>query len=144
MTRINCISISDLTNKHLLAEYKEITRPFNKVLNRINKYGVDKALDDVDIPTSYVLGKGHESFFFNKLKWLLHRYQDLGYELVERGFNINEIQYQEIRQDFWRAFPITPYFNDWEPTPDDKYLNMARLVKRSDVELALNELKEEL
>ena len=144
MTRINCISVTELTDKHLLAEYKEITRPFNKVISRIGKHGVTKALDDVVIPKSYVLGKGHESFFFNKLRWLLIRYQGLQFELIYRGFNVNKIQCKEIQQDFLEVLSKTPYFNDWKPTPEDKYLNMARLVKRSDVELALTEMKEEL
>ena len=144
MTRINCVSVTELTDKHLLAEYKEITRPFNKVISRIGKHGVTRALDDVVIPKSYVLGKGHESFFFNKLEWLFHRYQDLSEELLNRGFNINRTQYREIRRDFWEALSTTSYFNDWTPTPEDKYLNMARLVKRSGVGSALNEMKEEL
>ena len=67
MTRINIVPVATLTNSHLLAEYKEITRPFNKVLARIEKHGLNNALKGVNIPDRYVLGTGHESFFFDKL-----------------------------------------------------------------------------
>ena len=40
MTRINVVDVKTLHFKHLLAEYKEITRPFKKVRNR-QKKGAD-------------------------------------------------------------------------------------------------------
>lgn len=37
MTRINVVDVKTLHFKHLLAEYKEITRPLKKVRNRQKK-----------------------------------------------------------------------------------------------------------
>lgn len=139
MTRINVVPVEILTDKHLLAEYKEITRPFNKVITRIEKYGVDKALDSCVIPSQYTLGKGHESFFFNKLEWLHSRYCDLAQELVEREFKIDIDKFNNIAQEFSNKLRCTKYWNWYKPTPQDFYLNMARLVKRCNVPWALIE-----
>lgn len=140
MTRINVIHVESLSDKHLLAEYKEITRPFNKVLKRIEKHGMSKALDDVIIPEKYCLGKGHESFFFNKLSWLIDRYAQLFDELVERGINVNRQQFGDIFNNFYDSLEGTSYWNDYTPTPEDMYLNMARLCKRSGMENVIDEL----
>ena len=85
MIRINVVPVETLTDKHLLAEYKEITRPFNKVIKRIE----NGTINDVVIPPKYCLGKSHETFFFDKLGWLYQRYNDLHTELDSRGVNLN-------------------------------------------------------
>tara|TARA_R100001594_G_scaffold1048_2_gene4362 strand:+ start:13723 stop:14157 length:435 start_codon:yes stop_codon:yes gene_type:complete len=140
MTRINCVPVETLTDKHLLAEYKEITRPFNKVIKRVEKYGIDKALNNVNIPEQYVLGSGHESFFFNKLNWLHQRYTQLWCELDSRGFNVCRVKFGNISADLSEALVDTPYWGSWKPTPEDMYLNMARLAKRSNLDNVLEEL----
>ena len=136
MTRINCVPVETLTDKHLLAEYKEITRPFNKVIKRIEAGTMDSAV----IPKKYCLGKGHETFFFNKLSWLCRRYYALYRELNNRDFNVNTQQFNEIKYGFYCFFKETSYWNDWQPTPEDMYLNMARLAKRSNLDNVLEEL----
>ena len=93
MTRINVVPVQTLSDKHLLAEYKEITRPFNKVIKRV----YNNTMGNVTIPDNYVLGKGHETFFFNKLKWLHDRYDQLFVELKARGFNIDGAKYVDIK-----------------------------------------------
>ncbi len=130
-----------LTDKHLIAEYKEITRPFNKVIKRIEKHGVDSALNGVNIPDQYVLGTGHESFFFDKLLWLYKRYYALKDELLVRDFNIDVNKFHEIARDLARSLRETPYWNQWYPTPENMYLNMARLAKRSNIITVENELE---
>lgn len=55
MTRINCVPVEELTDKHLLAEYRELPRIFN----------LARAVEDA--PTEYVLGTGHMKFFYDKL-----------------------------------------------------------------------------
>lgn len=141
MTRINCVPVECLTDKHLIAEYKEITRPFNKVIKRIEKYGVDDALKGVKIPDQYVLGTGHESFFFDKLLFLYKRYHFLKQELLKRKFNIDQNSFYNITRIFDRELRTTPYWNHWYPTPEDMYLNMARLAKRSNIVTVENELE---
>ena len=58
MTRINVVPVEELTNKHLMAEYHEITRIFRLVReaqNRgINKYNIDYRLSIVNSDRIYV------------------------------------------------------------------------------------------
>ena len=56
MTRINCIPVEELHDKHLLAEYRELPRVFSL------------ARGDADIPDTYRMGKGHVTFFYDKRK----------------------------------------------------------------------------
>lgn len=125
MTRINCVPVECLSPKHKLAEFKEITRPFNKVINRIKKGKKIPKLDG-----NYRLGEGHETFFFNKLAWLWHRRHELFDSLTSDGVNVNEDLFWEIQNSFLSDLKGTPYWNDWEPTPEDMYINMARLCHR--------------
>ena len=138
MTRINVVPVQTLKNDHLLAEYKEITRPFNKVIKRL-----EKGKTDINIPKSYRLGSGHETFFFDKLKWLYNRYHALRIELIRRGFKIDLEKYDEIRCSFYRQLSSTQFWNDWQPTPEDMYLNMARLCVRSNMDNVLDEIRYE-
>ena len=137
MTRINVVDVSHLTNKHLVAEYKEITRPFNKVLKRI-KGGT---IDQVKIPERYCLGKGHETFFFDKLMWLWDRYRSLYIEMIKRGFNPDVDKYDEISRNFYNELQGSKWWNGYTPLPDDYYLNMSRLVIRCDIDDAKDQIR---
>lgn len=140
MTIINCVPVETLTDEHLLAEYKEITRPFNKMVRRIDLHGEDHAISNIIIPDRYVLGSGHEAFFFDKLEWLFKRYFIVYDELLDRGFNLDSPKFFSITRDIKTRLSHTKYWCDWNPTPEDMYLNMARLVKRT----KLVSVKEEL
>lgn len=143
MTRINLNPVHTLTQKHWAGEFKEITRPFNKVIKRIEKYGLHKALDNCDIPEQYTLGKGHESFFFNKLAWLFERYVELYHEGIARGVSLDYTKFREICVTFKRELQHTPYWNSYSPTPEEYYLNMARLVNRCKIDKVKEELGKE-
>ena len=140
MTRINIIEPSHLTDKHLVAEYKEITRPFNKMIARIAKHGEINALKGLSISEHYVLGKGHESFFFDKLKWLMHRYEQLFYEMNRREFNVDKDKFFSIYNDLCDKLEDCIYWNWYYPRQEEMYLNMARLCKRSGLDDVLSEL----
>ena len=63
MTRINIgIPPKQLTNKHLIAEHREIKRIPNVISK--GKYNLKS------IPPEFTLGKGHVSFFYDKLQYL--------------------------------------------------------------------------
>lgn len=131
MTRINVVAVQDLSDKHLLAEYKEITRI---------TAGLHKAQKPLtDIPPRYCLGTGHMKFFYDKMRWIADRYANLAAELTKRGVTINQYKFRGYLQDMLQ-FQDTPYFNNYDPTPEDKYLNMARLVKRSNNKAAIEEM----
>lgn len=140
MTRINIVPVEMLTDSHLRGEYNEITRPFSKMGRRIDKYGVEGALKGVIISDKYILNKGHESFFFDKLKWLFYRYQDLFREMRKRDYAVNYHLVDDVLTSVLTDFKDTPYWNDYKPTPEEMYLNMARMCKRSNIENVLEEL----
>lgn len=139
MTRINVVPVECLTDKHLLAEYKEITRPFNKVIKRMEKENTS----NLSIPKTYVLGVGHETFFFDKLLWLWKRYAEVLYQLDNRGFNLDLDRFFTIQSDLKTRLANTDFWNDYTPTPEDMYLNMARLTKRSNLGKVLEEINNE-
>ena len=70
MTRINVgIRASVLTDKHLMAEHREIKRIPNCIAKgRFNMKGQ---------PDLFTLGTGHVKFFYDKCGYLLKRYEEL-------------------------------------------------------------------
>ena len=126
MTRINVVPVEELTNKHLMAEYHEITRIFRLVReaqNRgINKYNIDYRLS---IPIEYTLGKGHVLFFYNKLRFILNRYKELQFELRSRNYNINPIDDSSLIEGIRME-----WLNDYIPTNDALDINRTRIFER--------------
>lgn len=127
MTRINIIPVECLSNEHLLAEYRELPRVFTAVKKLIEQ---GKTPEDIEISNKYVLGKGHVKFFYTKMIWLFNRFNELVLELEERKFNI-DLKLCKSISDQWAIFFETEWWNDYTPTHNDMYLNMARLVVRS-------------
>lgn len=120
MTRINCVPVEELADKHLMAEYRELPRIFTLVENRYRSY---KPVLEDDFPTHYVLGKGHVKFFFDKLYWILRRHRKIHDELKYiRGYNIKIM-------DISKKLP-RHLFGSWEPTIDDIKLNRIRIYQR--------------
>ena len=81
MTRINLIPVKELSDQHLMAEYRELPRIINGVLS--GKF------NNKNIPDKYVLGTGHVKFFTNKLIFLYNRYENIYSELLYRQFKLN-------------------------------------------------------
>ncbi len=117
MTRINLVDPSTLHSKHLLAEYRELPRVF-KLVEAAEKRGAA-----VRIPSAYLLGTGHVTFFYNKLGFLAHRFQLIVAECQKRGFNIAHTQVPtvDVSQKWWQAYV---------PTPEAIALNAARIKDR--------------
>ena len=116
MTRINTVKPSELLDKHLQAELKELTRIPNGVVNgKLKLTG--------SYPDSYRLGAGHVKFYIPRLGYLYKRYQELRAEWVNRGF--------EAWTDYWPDHVPTRLMNDWTPTVDDVILNVHRLIQQT-------------
>ncbi|MEI7509293.1 MAG: pyrimidine dimer DNA glycosylase/endonuclease V [Flavobacterium sp.] len=116
MTRINAsIPPAELTNKHLLAEHREIKRIPNCVAK--GKYNLN------NIPTEFKLGKGHVSFFYNKLLYLKTRYEQLYKECVNRNFNVT------YYGGCWENLP-QELMNDYVPTENDNLIIKQRIQER--------------
>ena len=117
MTRINAgIPPKQLSRQHLIAEHREIVRIPNTV-----KSGKARV---VDLPDTFTLGKGHVKFFYNKLKFLHKRYEQLYAECTKRGYNMTY---------FGDAFSDLPpdLYKDYKPTKEAIALIEARIKERS-------------
>lgn len=116
MTRINCgIPVEELTNKHLMAEHREIKRIPNCVAK--GRYNLKEQ------PSVFTLGKGHVKFFYDKLGYLKKRYELLYAECVKRNF---KVQYYG---DAWNNIPIH-LMKDYLPTQADKALIRQRIKEK--------------
>ena len=122
MTRINLIPTHELTDQHLIAEYREITMVPAALQRTIDS---KSGLMLNKIPVSFTLNKGHVMFFYDKGKYLFKRYQLLIREMEKRGFNPNKN----------REFPCDIFiknklFNDWEPTLKDLKIIKNRIKSK--------------
>lgn len=138
MTRINLVDPSLLTNKHLMGEYHELPRIFTSIRKL---YESGKTIKDVSIPEQYVLGQGHMKFFYNKLTWLAFRYSCIKIELERRDYSLDIDKFESIRSNAYE------FMSDhaetcikYRPSPEEIYLNMSRLCKRSNIPEVLNEM----
>lgn len=115
MTRVNCIPVSELVNKHLVAEYRELPRVF-----KLARVGADG-------PPAYTLGKGHVTFFYNKLEYCYLRQHELYNEMIKRGYTpkYNPTQLFDDFYDDKKAL-----WNDWVPTKQAQAINRQRIEER--------------
>lgn len=116
MTRINvAIPPKTLTDRHLMAEHREIKRIPNTISSGRAKI--------VDIPNQFTLGKGHVKFFYNKLGYLKNRYEELYKECLDRGFNVS------YYGNAWDNIPNN-LMNDYQPTQQDREIIEQRIKER--------------
>ena len=115
MVRVNIINPKNLTDQHLIAEYKEILM----LVGYIKKHS-ETSLDK--IPPYYLLGSGHILFFKNKLGYLKKRFEKIKKEMKKRGFEANkEININQFSEKLKK---------DWHASEEDKKIIKKRLVKK--------------
>jgi len=113
MVRINLISPRKLSDQHLIAEYNEILM----LVGHVKKFP-----EINEMPDKYSLGKGHITFFKNKLKYLKERHELIKKEMKRRGFvyrrkiNLGNFK-KELR-------------NNWRPSKKDKGIIKKRLIQK--------------
>lgn len=116
MTRINTgIRAKELPDKLLLAELREIKRIPNVI--RQGKYNMKGQ------PEEFTLGTGHVKFFYDKLEYLLNRYNELRWEALYRGFNVSDWS------DAWNGVP-NELMNDYDETDRDRQLLIERIEEK--------------
>lgn len=116
MTRINCIPVSELTDQHLLAEYRELPR-----LSKLARLPNPKEV----FPLNYKMGTGHVKFFYDKGEYLRRRFEDeIVPEMLSRGFNPQYTTY--------KLHTHAELNRDWQPTIDDEMINASRINDRLD------------
>lgn len=117
MTRINVVDVTELTDQHLMAEYRELPMVFTSA---------KRSNPSKFVPlTDYTLNKGHVTFFFNKKQYLLNRWMDLVMELNKRNYNIDPAQ----RRVLWNELDKFPQIN-WTPDKKARQVNIQRLEEK--------------
>ncbi len=122
MTRINIVEPSELTDQHLIAEYREIFMVAGSLRRTLDsKLGYQES----KVPKRYTLNAGHVYFFYNKGKYLHKRYNELVSEMSRRGFNPSND----------RPFPMSVFsdnglYNDWIPNIEDYKIIRQRIEEK--------------
>lgn len=119
MTRINLVDPNELTDQHLIAEYREI-RLLCANFQRSQRSKTGIRLET--IPQQFTLNRGHVRFFYNKGKYLHKRYDILKREMLSRGFNPQN----HFPVDIWTKGS----YNDWNPNSADLMIVRERIEER--------------
>ena len=121
MTRVNVVPVDELTNQHLMAEWREIPH-VPKALARTIK---SKAgFNPKKVASEYLLNTGHVYFFYDKLRFLEKRLRQIQCELLERGYNIDGQRI--VKFDGFHP----KFYNDYDPSPEARKINRARIYER--------------
>lgn len=122
MTRINVVPVQELTDLHLLAEYRELPRVFrlaHAAFMRGEKH------NDPRNPREYTLGPGHVRFFYPRLLFLRNRFHQIVPEMIARGF---DPAYREVPAHY--VIMPREWAQDYVPTELALNLNRARIQER--------------
>ena len=120
MTRINIINPSELTDQHLVAEYRELFMVGSSLQRSLKSPNWDVN----NIPKKFTLNKGHVMFFYDKGKYLSKRYDDLRLEMKNRGMKPDEPRI--FKREQWPD----ELYNDWTPTVEDQNIIRKRIEER--------------
>ena len=87
MTRINLVDPSELSDQHLIAEYREIFMIGSALVK--SRKSLKWSETKKNLPKEFTLNTGHVKFFYNKGKYLHKRYLKIVDEMISRGMNPN-------------------------------------------------------
>lgn len=117
MTRINLIDPKDLTDQHLIAEYRELPRIFWAVRSKLaeNK--------EIKVWEKYKMWEWHVRFFYDKLWFLEKRYYKIIKECENRWFKIafNSLDLSDIPDE---------YKKDFNPDENDIKISSSRIEEK--------------
>lgn len=115
MTRVNCnIDVRCLTDKHLLAEHREIKR----IPTHFNTHGIKRVIPE------FTLGAGHVLFFLDKPLYTLIRYNQIRKECIKRGFDVQDYS------DNWSCYPSQMLKRVYTPGIKERLLLTNRISSR--------------
>jgi len=113
MVRINLINPKYLSDQHLIAEYNEIL----KLIGHVKKFPHAH-----EVPKKYCLGKGHITFFKDKLAYLKKRHELIKKEMRKRGYKpVKTIKLCAFKKELCK---------DWAPQKKDKNIIKKRLIEK--------------
>lgn len=121
MTRINLVHVKELADQHLMAEYRELPRVFGAVRKHVH---ARKRVRDFKINSTYQLGSGHVTFFYDKLLYLQKRHIDIVNECLRRGMKIQNTEVNDIS-----SFPAE-FCNDYVPSESEIKMSRDRLIEK--------------
>ena len=111
MTRINLVPPEELSDQHLVAEYREIFMVGSSLQRSLKSPNWETTKKS--IPKHFTLNKGHVKFFYDKGKYLSERYNEL----------INEMKKRDMNPDPSRTFKKEQWpdelYNNWKPQDID-------------------------
>ena len=122
MTRINLVEPKELTDQHLVAEYREIFMVGPALQRSLKSPNWNKTKET--LPKEFTLNKGHVKFFYNKGKYLYNRYSELIKEMKNRGMNPNPLR--KFKREQWPD----DLYKDWKPNNKDIEIIRERIQLR--------------
>jgi len=124
MTRINLVKVQELTDQHLVAEYREIFMVGSALQRSLKSPNWEKTKKS--LPVEFTLNGGHVKFFYNKGKYLHKRYLGLVNEMKRRG----------MKPDPSRVFKVHQWpddlYRDWSPSEKELEIVRQRIQERID------------
>lgn len=114
MTRINLIPVEELSDQHLLAEYRE--------LPRMAKFAGKTVQRKEDIPVTFTLNKGHMTFFLDKAEFLEDRHAEIVEECLRRGINLTDPKPFTMPRVFEQS--------DWTPSEEEIEVSRERIREK--------------
>ena len=122
MTRINLVPPEELSDQHLVAEYREIFMVGSSLQRSLRSPNWEKTKKS--IPKQFTLNKGHVKFFYDKGKYLSERYDEL----------IREMKRRQMSPDPLRIFKKEQWpdelFNSWKPSDYDLKVIRKRITTK--------------
>jgi len=122
MTRINLVNPRELSDQHLVAEYREIFMVGSSLQRSIKSKNWLKTKNN--IPDEFTLNKGHVTFFYNKGMYLDKRYSLLVKEMKRRGMN------PDPKRKFKKSQWPKNLYNDWKPKNKDLEIIRKRIEEK--------------
>ena len=122
MTRINLVPITELSDQHLVAEYREIFMVGPSLQRSLKSLNWNKTKET--LPKEFTLNIGHVKFFYNKGKYLYNRYLELIKEMKNRGMRPDPLR--KFKREQWPD----ELFNDWTPSANDLEIIRERIQIR--------------
>ena len=120
MTRINSdLDPKRLKRMHLVAELREITMVPAALRRSIQA----RKADDIqkNIPKDFTLNKGHVTFFYDKLMFLIKRFNKLADEMERRGYSPDR-----TRVKAFDGFD-KEWYGDWKSSDKDDEIVLERI-----------------
>jgi deoxyribonuclease (pyrimidine dimer) len=117
MTRINLVPVEELSDQHLMAEYRELPRMASFAEKTVKKVK--------DIPKLFKLNTGHMVFFLNKGTYLEDRHKEIVAELKHRGFNLTIKEPFKMNRRFLQD-------DEWKPTYPEIQVSRQRIQEKLD------------